>query len=258
MDGKVRPKKHLGQHFLADKNMAKKIAECLDLSNDALLEIGPGMGSLTGYLADAWGEKLWLVEIDSESIEYLHKTFPALKARTIEADFLKVDLNTIFNGKIFSIIGNFPYNISSQILFKAIEYRSQVIQVVGMFQKEVAKRICSPPGNKDYGILSVLVQAYFNTKYLFDVPPSVFVPPPDVNSGVIKLSRKAVLKLKCNEDLFMAVVKAGFNQRRKKLSNALSGIIAKKQVDKRYLDLRAEQLSWEAFEELTLNLEKAV
>jgi 16S rRNA (adenine1518-N6/adenine1519-N6)-dimethyltransferase len=256
MDGRIRAKKHLGQHFLADKNMAKKIAECLDYSDNPLLEIGPGMGSLTGYLADKWGEKLWLVEIDNESVEYLHKAFPALISRTIEADFLTLDLNTIFKQKPFSIIGNFPYNISSQILFKAIEFRSQVIQVAGMFQKEVAKRICSPPGNKDYGILSVLVQAYFDTKYLFDVPPTVFVPPPDVNSGVIKLIRKPLLKLKCNEDLFMAVVKAGFNQRRKKLSNALSGIIGSKQVDKKYLDLRAEQLSWEAFEELTLNLEK--
>jgi len=257
MDDKVRPKKHLGQHFLADKNMAKKIALCLSPSHDALLEIGPGMGSLTHYLVDEWGEKLWLVEIDNESIEYLHKAFPALIPRIMEADFLKLDLKSLFNEKPISIIGNFPYNISSQILFKVIEYRAQVTQVVGMFQKEVAHRICSPPGNKDYGILSVLTQAYFDTKYLFDVPPSVFVPPPDVNSGVIKLTRKTTININCNEDLFMAVVKAGFNQRRKKLSNALAGIIATKPVDKKYLDLRAEQLSWESFAELTGNIEKA-
>ena len=257
MDGKVRPKKHLGQHFLVDKNMAKKIALCVSASQDALLEIGPGMGSLTQYLADAWEEKLWLIEIDKESIEYLNKAYPLLKDRVVEADFLKFELNAIFNRKPFSIVGNFPYNISSQILFKVIEYRSQVTQVVGMFQKEVARRICSPPGNKDYGILSVLTQAYFDTKYLFDVPPSVFVPPPDVNSGVIKLEIKTNVKLDCNEDLFIAVVKAGFNQRRKKLSNALSGIISNKQVDKKYLDLRAEQLSWESFAELTRNIERA-
>jgi len=178
MRSQVRPKKHLGQHFLADDNMAKKIARCIDKSDSYLLEIGPGTGNLTKHLIDTWQDKLWLIEIDKESIEYLHKNLPALSPRIIEGDVLKLDLNTYFGGKPFSIIGNFPYNISSQILFKAIEYRSQVIEVVGMFQKEVAKRICSPPGNKDYGILSVITQAYFQTSYLFDVPPTVFIPPP--------------------------------------------------------------------------------
>lgn len=255
MNNKVRPKKHLGQHFLADKNMAKKIAGCLTYSGDYLLEIGPGMGSLTGYLAEKWHEQLWVVEIDKEAIEYLHKAFPALTPRIIEADFLTLDLNSHFNNMPLSIIGNFPYNISSQILFKVIEYRSQVIQVVGMFQKEVAKRICSPPGNKDYGILSVLTQAYFDAQYLFDVPPKVFLPPPAVNSGVIKLIRKTNVKLNCNEEFFITVVKTAFNQRRKKLSNALSSLIADRAVDKKYFDLRAEQLSWQAFVELTRNLE---
>lgn len=255
MNNKVRPKKHLGQHFLADKNMAKKIAGCLTYSEDYLLEIGPGMGSLTSYLAEKWHEQLWVVEIDKESIEYLHGAFLTLKPRIIEADFLTLDLKSLFKDRPLSIIGNFPYNISSQILFKVIEYRSQVTQVVGMFQKEVAKRICSPPGNKDYGILSVLTQAYFNVEYLFDVPPNVFVPPPAVNSGVIKLTRKPSIKLNCNEEFFITVVKTAFNQRRKKLSNALSSLIENRDVDKKYFDLRAEQLSWQAFEELTRNLE---
>lgn len=256
MSQPVRPKKHLGQHFLADKNMAKKIAMSLITPTGNVLEIGPGMGSLTGYLLEEYGERLWVVEIDKESVAYLHNHFPVLIPHIIEADFLRLDLHTYFKDSL-SIIGNFPYNISSQILFKALEYRVQVTQVVGMFQREVAKRICSPPGNKDYGILSVLVQAYYDTYYLFDVPPDVFIPPPDVNSGVIKLVRKSVGKLECNEDLFTAVVKAGFNQRRKKLSNALSAIIGDKNVDKKFLDKRAEQLSWQDFMELTKSIENS-
>lgn len=255
MRSSVRPKKHLGQHFLADENMAKKIAATIKPSDDFLLEIGPGTGSLTKHLIEGWGEKLWVIDVDTESIEYLKATYPDLSKRIIEGDILEYDLNTCFNGKPFSIIGNFPYNISTQILFKVLEYRSQVNEVVGMFQKEVAKRICSPHGNKDYGILSVLVQAYFNATYLFDVPPTVFVPPPAVNSGVIRLTRKPDFKLGCNEELFTKVVKLGFNQRRKMLSNAVSSLIANSNLQSKYLKMRAEQLSWQDFVELTKSLE---
>jgi 16S rRNA (adenine1518-N6/adenine1519-N6)-dimethyltransferase len=256
MRNSVRPKKHLGQHFLTDENMAKKIAASIKPSDDFLLEIGPGTGSLTKYLLPAWGERLGVIEIDKESIEYLKATYPELAGRVIDGDVLTYDVNAHFKGKPFNIIGNFPYNISTQILFKALEYRSQVKEVVGMFQKEVAKRICSPPGNKDYGILSVLIQAYFNATYLFDVPPTVFVPPPAVNSGVIRLTRKSNLKLDCNEELFVKVVKLGFNQRRKMLSNALSSLITNNDFKSKYLKLRAEQLSWQDFVELTHSLEE--
>jgi|SRR6185312_11814926 len=254
MNSSIRPKKHLGQHFLADENMAKKIAECIKVNGEYLLEVGPGTGNLTRHLIDTWKEKLYVIEVDEESVGYLKQHFPQLLGRIIEADILRYDLNEKFGNKPFSIIGNFPYNISSQILFKALEYRNQVAEVVGMFQKEVAKRICSPPGNKDYGILSVLIQAYFDTTYLFDVPPQLFIPPPKVNSGVIKLVRKTNTALNCNEELFTRVVKTGFNQRRKKLSNALSSIIEKRPIKSKYFDLRAEQLAWQDFVELTNTL----
>lgn len=244
----------MGQHFLADENMAKKIAECIKVNGEYLLEVGPGTGNLTRHLIDTWKEKLYVIEVDEESVGYLKQHFPQLLGRIIEADILRYDLNEKFGNKPFSIIGNFPYNISSQILFKALEYRNQVAEVVGMFQKEVAKRICSPPGNKDYGILSVLIQAYFDTTYLFDVPPQLFIPPPKVNSGVIKLVRKTNTALNCNEELFTRVVKTGFNQRRKKLSNALSSIIEKRPIKSKYFDLRAEQLAWQDFVELTNTL----
>ncbi len=211
MKSSVKPKKHLGQHFLADENIAKKIAESISHTGGYLLEIGPGTGNLTKHLLPVWKENLWVIEIDKESVEYLKKDFPQLDSRIIEADILKYDLEEHFKGKQFSIIGNFPYNISSQILFRALDYKNLVTEVVGMFQKEVAKRICSPPGNKDYGILSVLIQAYFDTQYLFDVPPAVFIPPPDVNSGVIKLTRKPDASLGCNEEFFVKVVKTAFN-----------------------------------------------
>lgn len=256
MKSQVRPKKHLGQHFLADENIAKKIAESVTRTDGYLLEIGPGTGSLTKYLLSAWGERLGVIEVDAESVKFLKEAFPELAGRIIEGDVLNYDLNIHFKGKPFSVIGNFPYNISSQILFRVLDYKEQVTEVVGMFQKEVAKRICSPPGNKDYGILSVLIQAHFETKYLFDVPPSVFIPPPEVNSGVIKLIRKADTALGCDEDFFKKVVKTAFNQRRKKLSNALSSIIEKRSIKSRFFDLRAEQLSWQDFVELTQSLEK--
>lgn len=255
MNHGVRPKKHLGQHFLADKKIAEKIAGSLSAHVPYVLEIGPGTGSLTEYLLPVWRDHLWVIDVDKQSIDYLHKAFPQLKDKIIEGDILRVDLNQLFKNEPFSIIGSFPYNISSQILFKALEYRAQVKEVVGMFQKEVARRICSPPGNKEYGILSVLVQAYYETAYLFDVPPSVFIPPPAVNSGVIRLIRKTNSKLECDEALFVKVVKTAFNQRRKKLSNALSSITAGKKISSKYMDLRAEQLSWKDFAELTRMVE---
>ncbi len=257
MNNSVRAKKRLGQHFLNSEEIALKIADSVTSKEGYLLEIGPGMGALTKHLINKWKENLYLVEIDNESIPYLNSHFPELKERVIHADFLTLDTETLFSGEKFSIIGNFPYNISTQILFKAIEYRSNVLQVVGMFQKEVAKRICSPEGNRDYGILSVLVQAYFHTSYLFDVPPSVFIPPPAVNSGVIKLVRKENFVLGCNDDLFKKVIKMAFNQRRKKLSNALSAMLTDKPIKCELLVKRAEQLSWKDFVQLTLLFENS-
>jgi len=257
MNGGVRPKKRLGQHFLKDETIAAKIAASLTYTDLPVIEIGPGMGALTKHLINNIGSNLWLVEIDEESIQYLNANYPVLKDKIIHADFLRLDLEKQFNGEPFSIIGNFPYNISTQILFKALDYKKQVKEVVGMFQKEVAKRICSPPGNKDYGILSVLIQAYFDTKYLFDVPPSAFFPPPEVNSGVIKLVKKENFELGCNNDVFTRVVKMAFNQRRKKLSNALSALIGDKNIDTEMLGMRAEQLSWQDFVKLTLVIENA-
>jgi len=257
MTDRVHAKKRLGQHFLNSEEIAAKIADSISAKEGLLMEIGPGMGALTKHLEKKWGEKLWVVEIDDESIPYIESHFPALKERIIHADFLALDITSVFKGEKFSIIGNFPYNISTQILFKAIDYRSQIVEVVGMFQKEVAKRICSPEGNRDYGILSVLIQAYFNAIYLFDVPPTVFIPPPAVNSGVIKLIKKENFSLGCNDDLFKKVIKMAFNQRRKKLSNALSAMLADKPIKSELLDKRAEQLSWKDFVNLTLLFEKA-
>jgi|SRR6185312_6338831 len=247
----VRAKKHLGQHFLKDENMAAQIAGALEHSTQLALEIGPGMGSLTKYLLQDWGNNLWVSEVDYESVEYLKKHYSALTSHIIEGDFLKLDLNTLFEGEKISLIGNFPYNISSQILFKALDYKETIVQIVGMFQREVAKRICSPPGNKDYGILSVLLQAHYQTEYLYDVPPGSFIPPPKVNSGVIRLKKKPQGSIGCDEVLFKKVIKTAFNQRRKKLSNALSSLLDGKKIDYKMGHLRAEQLSWEDFVQLT-------
>ena len=214
----VRPKKHLGQHFLKDENIARKIVESLTETSN-VLEIGPGTGVLTKYLAEK-ASNLHLIEIDRESIEYLKHTFPELTEKIISADFLKFDLKNLFAGQ-FAVIGNFPYNISSQIFFKIIENRALIPEVVGMIQKEVAERLASPPGNKTYGILSVLLGAFYEIKYLFTVPESVFIPPPNVKSAVIRLTRREVFSLDCDEKLFFEVVKTGFNQRRKTLRNSL-------------------------------------
>ncbi|MBW7871721.1 MAG: 16S rRNA (adenine(1518)-N(6)/adenine(1519)-N(6))-dimethyltransferase RsmA [Flavobacteriia bacterium] len=248
----VRPKKYLGQHFLKDENTARKITETLSWSGyDAVLEIGPGMGVLTKYLIDE-GKDISVVEIDSESVEYLKENYPKLKI--YEQDFLKMDIEKTFEGKPICILGNFPYNISSQIVFKIIEDRKFIPEMAGMFQKEVAERICAKEGSKIYGILSVLTQAYYKAEYLFTVSENVFNPPPKVKSGVIRLQRHTE-KMKTDEELFFQIVKTGFNQRRKTLRNALKSLIGTKtDFDDNLLNLRAEQLSVNQFIELTTKL----
>ncbi|HNW97118.1 MAG TPA: 16S rRNA (adenine(1518)-N(6)/adenine(1519)-N(6))-dimethyltransferase RsmA [Bacteroidales bacterium] len=247
----VRAKKHLGQHFLKDENIAQKIVESLSL-NKNVLEIGAGTGVLTKYLKSIPGIDLRIIEIDNESVTYLKNNFPEINNKVIQADFLRYNLKTLFDGH-FSIIGNFPYNISSQILFRTIENRDDVDEVVGMFQKEVAVRIASAPGNKDYGILSVLLKAWYDIEYLFTVNENVFVPPPKVKSAVIRLKRNNVKELECDEKLFISVVKTAFNQRRKTLRNALSSFGYKDTSDIIWTK-RAERLSVEDFVWLTRKL----
>ena len=246
----VRPKKFLGQHFLKDTNVARKIVNALILNDDPhalVLEIGPGMGVLTRLLALKENIDLQLVEIDFESVAYLRKEFPELSDKIFEEDFLKMDLNKIFSSP-FNIIGNFPYNISSQILFRVLEARDKVDQVVCMLQKEVADRICSIHGNKVYGILSVLLQAFYDIEYLFKVPPGVFIPPPKVMSAVIRLKRNGRKHLDCDETLFQHVVKQAFQKRRKTLRNALKHLnLPRPVVAMNIMDKRPEQLSVEDF-----------
>lgn len=238
----VRPKKHLGQHFLIDENIAAKIAGSLTSDTPNVLEIGPGKGMLTKYLLDK-GYDLQVIEIDTESIDYLSAHFPNLKGKIISGDFLRYDLSGIYN-EPFSIIGNFPYNISSQILFKVLENRTEIPEVVGMFQREVAERIASPPGSKQYGILSVLVQAYYDVSYLFSVSEHVFSPPPKVKSAVVRFTRHTISYPNTDEKLFFRIVKAGFNQRRKTLRNSLknAGFPVERLGDDIFLK-RPEQLS---------------
>jgi 16S rRNA (adenine1518-N6/adenine1519-N6)-dimethyltransferase len=249
----VRAKKHLGQHFLTDKNIAAKIVESLRPENKyrQVLEVGPGMGILSDFLLEKTDYEVSLIDIDTESYEYLQKKYPKLGSKLINADFLELDFAAIFDGPL-GIIGNFPYNISSQILFKVLDNRQQVVEVVGMFQKEVAERCASKPGSKEYGILSVFLQAYYKVEYLFTVKAGVFNPPPKVLSAVIRLTRNETPQLDCDEKLFWQVVKAGFNQRRKTLRNALSSLINKeKMTEEPLLDLRAERLSVADFVNLT-------
>jgi len=249
----VRAKKHLGQHFLTDKSAAAKIVNALQAEGryNTVLEVGPGMGVLTDLLLLKKDFETWMVDIDRESVDYLKEKYPELGQRLILADFLSMDFARLFPCPI-AVIGNFPYNISSQILFKVLDNRDQILEVVGMFQKEVAERCIASPGSKQYGILSVLLQAYYNLEYLFTVKAGAFNPPPKVLSGVIRLVRNSVGSLSCDEKLFRQVVKAGFNQRRKTLRNALSSLINKeKMADHPTLDLRAERLSVDDFVELT-------
>lgn len=249
----VKAKKHLGQHFLTDKNIAEKIVNSLSHTQryNKVLEVGPGMGVLSDFLLQKTEFETYLIDIDTESFLFLKDKYLSLGDRLLNADFLQLNFADVFPSS-FAIIGNFPYNISSQILFKILDNRQQVPEVVGMFQKEVAERCTATPGSKEYGILSVFLQAYYKCEYLFTVKAGVFNPPPKVLSAVIRLSRNEVEHLDCDEKLFWQVVKAGFNQRRKTLSNALSGIIPKdKQSYETVWTLRAERLSVKDFVDLT-------
>lgn len=251
----VKAKKRLGQHFLNNDSIAQKIALSIQTPNAHVLEIGPGMGVLTKFLLQAEFPKFSVIELDEESVRYLHENFPELKNNIIEGDFLKFDLD-VFHQEEKVIVGNFPYNISSQILFKVLDNKNTVVELVGMFQKEVAERVCAQPGNKQYGVLSVLLQAYYDTEYLFTVEKTEFTPPPQVRSGVIRITRNFDKKLNCNEDKFKTIVKTAFNYRRKTLRNALQSL----SFDKSFIEneniftKRAEQLTIRNFEFLAQNL----
>ena len=255
-EGEVKAKKHLGQHFLTDESIAQKIADSLSLSSyKNVLEIGPGMGVLTKYLLKKPID-LEVMEIDRESVAYLSENFPELQHKIHNQDFLKYDLRDLFQGNSFAIIGNFPYNISSQIVFRTLENRQLIPEFSGMFQKEVAARIAAPPGNKTYGILSVLSQAFYEVSYLFTVPASVFNPPPKVESGVIIMKRKENFKLDCDEKLFFRIVKMSFQQRRKTLRNSLKSLQLPDNLrEDAIFEKRPEQLSSEQFVELTKKIE---
>lgn len=269
----VQPKKHLGQHFLRDENIARKIVGLMNTNAGVVLEIGPGTGVLSKYLLDIPGIDPWFMDVDPESIDYLRLTYPHHAQRFIHADFLRTNLSgfppsdtviTTSDTEIhspdtdnhaslrplpFSILGNFPYNISTQILFRVLEHRDRIPEVIGMFQKEVAERIAAPPGSKTYGILSVLLQAFYNIDYLFTVNESVFYPAPKVKSAVIRLRRNATLHLGCDEPLFFRVVKTAFNQRRKTLRNSLGSLGQAELGD--YTGQRPEQLGVDDFVSLT-------
>ena len=247
---RVYPKRSLGQQFLKDTGIAGKIAASITGKGyDTVLEIGPGMGILTCYLMERKFPDFRVIEIDNESVHYLKTHYPELK-NIITGDFLSMDIDSFFPGKM-GIIGNFPYNISTQILFKVLKHREKVVEIAGMLQKEVAERICAGPGSKTYGILSVLLQAFYKTEYLFTVPEYVFSPPPKVKSGVIRLIRNNIKNLDCNEILFFRVVKACFNQRRKTLRNSVRAAFELKRDDYFEFGLRPEQLSVDQFVQLT-------
>lgn len=255
----VKAKKYLGQHFLNDEIIAQKIADTLSLKGyNTVLEIGPGMGVLTKYLLQK-DVTTHVIEIDTESVAYLQANYLNLASRIIEKDFLKYDLNEVFKGESFAIIGNFPYNISTQIVFKTLEMRHQIPEFSGMFQKEVAERICSKEGSKVYGILSVLTQAYYDAEYLFTVPPSVFNPPPKVESGVLRLTRKKEYALPCDDALFFKVVKTAFQQRRKTMRNSLKTLNLSDNLREDIIfDKRPEQLNVQQFIGLTQLIEKDI
>lgn len=249
---KVTAKKHLGQHFLKDEGIARDIADTLTLQGyNKVLEIGPGMGVLTKYLLEKPVET-YVIEIDKESVAYLSAHYPKLEGRILSEDFLKYNITQVFGKEPFAIIGNFPYNISTQIVFRTLELREQIPEFSGMFQKEVAERICEKKGTKAYGILSVLVQAFYDAEYLFTVPEHVFNPPPKVKSGVLRLKRKENFHLDVDEKLFFTVVKTAFNQRRKTLRNSLKTYnLSDNLKEDSIFDLRPEQLSVEQFIDLT-------
>ncbi len=253
---KVKAKKHLGQHFLNDENTAKRIADTLSLEDyNYVLEIGPGMGVLTKYLLEK-DIDTHVIEIDTESVDYLNGHYSKLHGKIISGDFLKYNIHDLFDGKPFAVIGNFPYNISSQIVFRALEFRDRIPEFSGMFQKEVAERICEKQGSKTYGILSVLTQAFYDAEYLFTVSEHVFTPPPKVKSGVLRLRRKEIYALPCNEKKFFTVVKTAFQQRRKTLRNSLKTLnLSDNLREDAIFALRPEQLSVAQFIELTQKIE---
>lgn len=251
----VRPKKNLGQHFLVNDIIAQRTAEAVNRNEYPILEIGPGKGKLTGFLLDIFPDNITVVEIDTESVAYLNEYIGALSGKIIEGDFLSLDLDQYFDKKV-NIVGNFPYNISSQILFRMLEYRKKVPLLVGMFQKEVADRVVAPPGTKTYGILSVLIQAFYNTSYLFTIQPGSFFPPPKVKSSVIKLERNERENLDCDETLFFKVVKLAFNQRRKILRNSIKSVLPDNIAQNEIFNMRPEQLGHKDFEHICNLIER--
>jgi len=244
---KIRPKKSLGQHFLIDEGIVFDICEAVPTNSELVLEVGPGTGALTHQLHERFGDKLVLCEVDDRSVNLLRAQFPNTKI--IHQSFLDMDLANL--GEKVNVVGNFPYNISNQIMFKVLENKEVIRHVVGMFQKEVAQRLCASPGSKSYGILSVLLTAYFQSQYLFEVDKDRFDPPPKVQSAVIEFSRNNIDELPCSDADLKRVVKAAFGQRRKKLRNALRAIIQEEHLSLEIMDLRAEQLSLEQFIYLT-------
>lgn len=256
MSSPVKAKKHLGQHFLTDLNIAQKIVKSLPQDETPILEIGPGTGVITQYMIEKPNFRAF--DIDQESIAFLKQKYPQHENKVHYQDFLEADLSPLAAQGNFYLIGNFPYNISTQIMFKVLDYRNDISCVVGMFQKEVAQRIAEKPGTKTYGILSVLLQAFYKIEYLFTVHENVFNPPPKVKSAVIRLTRNEVKQLNCNEDLFFKVVKACFNQRRKTIRNSVKVLSGNNSIESPYLEKRPEQLSVEQFVALTQAVEVAI
>lgn len=246
----VRPKKSLGQHFLTDQSIAKRIVDQLSPDVETVIEVGAGTGVLTQYMVNDIMEKFFVIEIDTESIDYLKVHFPMLGDHLIHGDFLRADLNQ-YGGQNMAVIGNFPYNISSQIFFQVLKHKELVVEVVGMVQKEMAERMAAKEGNKTYGILSVLMQAWYDIDYLFTVHENVFNPPPKVKSAVIRMRRNATTDLGCDEKLFVTIVKQAFNQRRKTMRNSLRPLINPSIIENEVFNKRPEQLSVHEFIELT-------
>ena len=255
----VKAKKHLGQHFLTDIAIALDTVDAFGKSGNfsKAIEVGPGMGVLTKPLLNRDDLELFVIDIDTESVEFIKEDSTLDETHLIEGDFLKIDLNQLFQGEKFGIIGNFPYNISTQILFKTLEYKDQAMEVVGMFQKEVAERIASPEGSKVYGITSVLLQAFYDIEYLFTVDEHVFNPPPKVKSAVIRLKRNDVAALDCDEKLFKTLIKSAFNQRRKTMRNSLKPFIKDSIKDNEVFNKRPEQISVQGFIDLTNLIQEA-
>lgn len=254
----VKAKKHLGQHFLTDQNIARKIVGSLSPENTNVLEVGSGMGVLTHFLFNDNRLNVVALDVDTDSVTYLKEKYPDFIEHILDADFLRTDLSSFFANHEFAVIGNFPYNISSQIFFKVLENKAHIPEVVGMIQKEVAERMAAKPGSKTFGVLSVLIQAYYSVEYLFTVHEHVFKPPPKVKSAVVRLTRKDQEKLGCDEVLFKRVVKTLFNQRRKMIRNSMKSLIKEIGFSHRFLEKRPEQLSIDDFVELTNVVERAL